>query len=66
MNPWALGSCYMHLVGGPKPERKDGVPKWTWHGRYDKYSNSETELVEFLKAIQRKADESFDKNQGAI
>ena len=66
-NPWALGSCYMHLVGGPEPERKDGVPKWTWHGRYDKYSNSETELVEFLKTIQKKADEqSFDKDEGAI
>ncbi len=46
-------SYYMHLVGGAEPARKDGIPKWTQHGRYAKYPNSETELVEFLKEIQR-------------
>ncbi len=46
-------SCYMHLVGGPKPNRKDGIPKWSYRSRYDKYQNSETELVEFLKEIQK-------------
>ena len=46
-------SFYMHLVGGPEPERKSGIPKWTYHTRYNKFPNSETELVEFLKEIQK-------------
>lgn len=46
-------SYYMHLVGGPEPNRKDGIPKWTYHSKYNKYPNSETELVEFLKEIQK-------------
>ena len=25
---------YMHLVGGPEPDRVGGVPKWTYHARY--------------------------------
>lgn len=44
---------YMHLIGGPEPDRKDGIPKWTYHSKYNKYPNSETELVEFLKEIQK-------------
>lgn len=44
---------YMHLVGGPEPDRAGGVPKWTYHTRYNKFPNSETELVEFLKEIQK-------------
>lgn len=44
---------YMHLVGGPEPERKNGVPKWTYHTRYNKFPNSESELVEFLKELQK-------------
>lgn len=55
-NEWWAGSrqetAYLHLVGGPEPSRKDKVPKWTYHSRYNKYPNSETELVEFLKEIQ--------------
>lgn len=55
-NEWWAGSrqetTYLHLVGGPEPSRKDKVPKWTYHSRYNKYPNSETELVEFLKEIQ--------------
>lgn len=43
---------YMHLVGGPKPEYKNDRG-WSYHSRYNKYQNSETELVEFLKEIQR-------------
>lgn len=43
---------YMHLVGGPKPEHKNDRG-WSYHSRYNKYQNSETELVEFLKEIQR-------------
>lgn len=46
-------SCYLHLVGGPEPERAGGVPKWTYHPKYNKFPNSETELVEFLKEIQK-------------
>lgn len=46
-------SSYFHLVGGPEPDRKSGIPKWTKHEKYSRYPNSETELVEFLKEIQR-------------
>lgn len=46
-------SSYLHLVGGPEPERKSGIPKWTKHEKYNRYPNSETELVEFLKEIQK-------------
>lgn len=46
-------SYYMHLVGGPEPDRAGGVPKRTYHTRYNKFPNSETELVEFLKEIQK-------------
>lgn len=48
-SPWApYEPYYMHLVGGPEPERNNGIPKWTYHSKYNKYPNSETELVEFL------------------
>lgn len=49
---WAPTEPYfLHLVGGPEPER--GVPKWTYHSKYHKFPNSETELVEFLKEVQK-------------
>lgn len=48
-----ITSNYMHLVGGPEPDRVGGVPKWTYHARYDKFPNSETELCEFLKGLQK-------------
>ena len=48
-------SYYMHLIGGPEPKRKSGIPKWTQHGRYKKFPNSESELVEFLKEVQRES-----------
>ena len=44
---------YMHLIGGPEPDGKGGIPKWTYHSKYNKYPNSESELVEFLKEIQK-------------
>ena len=51
---WAPNELYyMHLVGGPEPERNNGIPKWTYHSKYNKYPNSETELVEFLKGVQK-------------
>lgn len=46
-------SSYFHLVGGTEPPRKSGIPKWTKHEKYSRYQNSETELVEFLKEIQK-------------
>lgn len=46
---------YLHLVGGPEPlkDKSGCAPKWNRHEVYDKYPNSETELVEFLKYIQK-------------
>lgn len=46
-------SSFLHLVGGPEPTRKNGIPKWVRHERYDRFSNNETELVEFLKYVQK-------------
>ena len=48
-------TSYLHLVGGPEPlkDKSGCVPKWNRHEVYDKYPNSETELVEFLKYIQK-------------
>lgn len=44
---------YMHLVGGPEPASKDKIPKWTYNEKYSRFPNSETELVEFLKEVQK-------------
>lgn len=45
---------YLHLINGPKvPRGKNGQTKWTIHDCYTKYPNSESELVEFLKWIQK-------------
>jgi len=55
-NSWWVSrseTYYMHLVGGPEPERKNNIPKWTYHTRYNKFPNSESELVEFLKELQK-------------
>lgn len=48
-------TCQLHLVGGPEPPKKSGFEfgKWTRHEKYSYYPNSETELVEFLKEVQR-------------
>lgn len=43
-------SCYLHLVGGPKPP-KYGM--WERHENYVKFPDSETALVEFLKYAQK-------------
>ena len=42
-------SSYLHLIGAPK----EGTNKWAVHEQYNRYPNSETELVEFLKAVQK-------------
>lgn len=47
-------SSYLHLIGGPEPARKSGIPKWTRNKKYNRYPNSETELVEFLKELQKR------------
>ena len=46
---------YLHLVGGPEPPKdKSGcVSKWNRHEIYDKFPSNETELIEFLKYIQK-------------
>lgn len=48
-------SSYMHLVGGPEPPKHPvyRCGKWTRHETYNRFPNSETELVEFLKEIQK-------------
>ena len=48
-------SSYLHLVGGPEPPKHPGYGcgKWTRHETYNRFPNSETELVEFLKEIQK-------------
>ena len=46
-------SSYFHLVGGPEPPRKNGIQKWNRNKKYNRYQNSETELAEFLKEIQK-------------
>ena len=51
----AYESSYLHLVGGPKPPKdQHGCSRWQRHGKYSRYPNSETELAEFLKEVQRK------------
>lgn len=51
----AYESSHFHLVGGPKPpEDQHGICRWQRHGKYSRYPNSETELVEFLKELQKK------------
>lgn len=46
-------SSFLHLVGGPEPTRKSGISKWVRHERYDRFPSNETELVEFLKYVQK-------------
>lgn len=43
-----------HLVGGPEPPKgTNGIKKWIRHDEYNHYPDNETELVEFLKYIQK-------------
>lgn len=48
--------CYLHLVGGPEPPKHPmyGCGKWNRNEKYSKHPDSDTELIEFLKAIQKK------------
>ena len=56
-----LTSSYLHLVGGPEPPKKDCISKWQRHEVYARYQNSETELVEFLKYVQKGAKKNADR-----
>lgn len=49
------GNAFFHLVGGPKKREKNsyGVPRYPYHERYCRHSDSIMELIEFLKAIQK-------------
>ena len=47
------GTPYFHLVGGPKAVYGSLGPKWSHHTEYCRYPNSETELAEFLKEVQK-------------
>ena len=48
-------SSYLHLVGGPEPEKhpSGAYGRWQRYETYSRYPNSETELVEFLKVLQK-------------
>ena len=46
-------SSFLHLVGGPEPPKKGYVSKWQRHEVYDRFLSNETELVEFLKYVQK-------------
>lgn len=49
-------ASYLHLVGGPKerPRTTYGAPKWPYHDRYSKYPDNMTDMVEFLKDLQKR------------
>ena len=52
--PMPSETAYLHLVGGPDPKKGSyGIEKWQKHEHYSKYPNSDTELVEFLKELQK-------------
>lgn len=53
-NPIPFETAYLHLVGGPDAAKgSDGIGKWQRHEYYNRYPNSDTELSEFLKAVQK-------------
>lgn len=46
--------AYLHLIGGPEaPMGKNGIRKWETHDKFNRFSDTETEIVEFLKAVQK-------------
>lgn len=47
------GTPYFHLVGGPEAVYGSLGPKWSHYAEYCRYPNSETELAEFLKEVQK-------------
>lgn len=47
-------TVYLHLIGGPEaPRGQYGIRKWETHDRFNRFPDSETAMVEFLKEVQR-------------
>lgn len=47
-------TVYLHLIGGPEaPRGQYGIRKWETHDRFNRFPDSETAIVEFLKAVQK-------------
>lgn len=48
-------TSYLHLVGGPSERtlNQSGSYKYPYHEKYTRYPDSESEIVEFLKHIQK-------------
>lgn len=47
-------TTYLHLIGGPEaPMGKYGIRKWETHDKFNRFPDSETAIVEFLKEVQR-------------
>lgn len=47
-------TAYLHLVGGPEPPKGlNGTGKWNTHKTFRRHPECETELVEFLKEVQK-------------
>ena len=47
-------TAYLHLIGGPEaPMGKYGIRKWETHDKFNRFPDSETAIVEFLKEVQR-------------
>ena len=51
----AYEEYYFHLVGGPEPPRPENGNggKWQRHDVYTRHPDNETELIEFLKYVQK-------------
>lgn len=49
-----FGNAEYHLIGGPEPQKGTyNISKWTRNEEYNHHPDNETELVEFLKYIQK-------------
>lgn len=47
-------TVYLHLIGGPEaPRGQYGIRKWETHDKFNRFPDSETAIVEFLKEVQR-------------
>lgn len=47
-------TVHLHLIGGPEaPIGQYGIRKWETHDKFNRFPDSETAIVEFLKAVQK-------------
>lgn len=55
-NGETYNSYTLHLVGGPEPPKhpSQGFRRWNRNEKYNRHPSNETELVEFLKEVQRR------------